>query len=276
MSSVTVNTNGQNLVVFSSSAALYTTQANAAAATSAVTLPQTITAATTYYYPDATQASVTLVVKQVDGTILFNTPIDVGGGAGPSVLNPAPDRFQLASDVFGGGGHTLAVSAAYIGAPQSIAVTATAVGNGVQYFVPVWVPRLLSLDQLAVNVTIVGGTGSLMRLGIYNDTGAHVPGTVLLDAGTVATESGTGLKSITIDQSLTPGLWWFSGCQQGVPSPNATVSTAFLATASSTAGALTQTISCRYKTGVTGAFATASALSAADGVAGIKVLGRVV
>lgn len=170
----------------------------------------------------------------------------------------------------------LCVSGEYIGAPQSIAASATLVGNGVQYFVPVWISRPVTLDRLAVNVTIVGGTGSLMRMGIYYDNGAHTPGTLLLDGGTVDTNGATGLRTVTISQGLGVGLWWFSAAQQANPSPAATVTTIVVAHGAVPTAAPTQPISTRYKTGITGAFVDASGLTTSDGSVGIRVMGRIV
>lgn len=71
----------------------------------------------------------------------------------------------------------------------------------------VW--RSVTIDALSVQVTTAATAGGYARLGIYNSAASGLPGTVLLDAGTVATTS-TGQKIITITpRVLTPGVvYW--------------------------------------------------------------------
>ena len=71
----------------------------------------------------------------------------------------------------------------------------------------------ITIDQLAINTNIVGSAGAVVRLGIYvvngEDPYAITLGsawaTLLVDAGTVATETGTGTKSITLGSAVTIG-----------------------------------------------------------------------
>jgi hypothetical protein len=58
------------------------------------------------------------------------------------------------------------------------------------------------------------GTGSTVRLGIYNSTNG-IPSSRLLDAGTVATTTSSTLALITISQTLQPGLYWLAAVNQG-------------------------------------------------------------
>jgi hypothetical protein len=62
-----------------------------------------------------------------------------------------------------------------------------------------------------------GGASSFCRLGIFNDA-SGVPGTRLLDAGTVDT-SGNGTKEITISQAVSTANYWFVINQQGGSAP---------------------------------------------------------
>lgn len=76
------------------------------------------------------------------------------------------------------------------------------------YYVPFYVDVTATFDRIACYITVNGSAGSVVRMGIYNDN-AGVPGTVLLDAGTVATDAGAAaIKAITINQQLTPGIYW--------------------------------------------------------------------
>lgn len=201
MSSVTVNTNGQTLVVYSSSAAVYGSQANAAAATSALTLPATISSSTTYYYPDATQASVTLVVKQADGTTLFDTPIQVGGGAGPSVLNPRPDAFQVAADTN---------PASYAGkvagscdGPTGDLVWPTA--NRAIY-TPFQVDSATVVDLAEIYVGIQSGN---IDVGVYADS-SGAPGARLVSTGSMTTPGATRAAIALTAVTLAPGKYHFA------------------------------------------------------------------
>lgn len=77
------------------------------------------------------------------------------------------------------------------------------------YFLPLWVPRGgMALDRIACEVTTAGAAGAVVRMGIFQKrAGDERPGTVLLDAGTVSATT-TGVKEITIDVTLEPGLHW--------------------------------------------------------------------
>jgi len=72
--------------------------------------------------------------------------------------------------------------------------------------VPFVVPKTITLDRIAMEITIAGTAGSVLRLGIYSSTD-NLPGALVLDAGTIACDSAT-FQSITINQQLTAGLYW--------------------------------------------------------------------
>lgn len=73
------------------------------------------------------------------------------------------------------------------------------------YAHPFIVSKTITLDRIGVNCTTLIASGGL-RLGIYSDTNGE-PGALVLDAGTIDT-STTGVKTITINQQLTAGLYW--------------------------------------------------------------------
>lgn len=79
---------------------------------------------------------------------------------------------------------------------------------GALEIVPFPVPYACTIDQLAAEVLTSGG-GGLVRMGIYNSNASHLPGSLLLDAGTV-TSAATGIRGITISQALTPGIYWLA------------------------------------------------------------------
>jgi hypothetical protein len=81
------------------------------------------------------------------------------------------------------------------------------------YLFPLFISESITLDRIAVEC----GTLSLSttwRIGLYNSDSNGLPSTVLLDAGTVDTAT-TGLKSITISQALSAGLYFIAGVWQG-------------------------------------------------------------
>jgi hypothetical protein len=83
--------------------------------------------------------------------------------------------------------------------------------------VPFVCPTDTTFTRIGVNVTATGGTG-VYRLGIWSANGA-VPGSLLLDAGTVTTTS-TGDKEISISQLLPMGNYFLSIALQVSGSPN--------------------------------------------------------
>jgi photosystem II stability/assembly factor-like uncharacterized protein len=78
--------------------------------------------------------------------------------------------------------------------------------------VPIIFSRTTKVDRIAIDVTIACGAvcitaGANIRLGIYKDNGNIYPGVLIQDAGAVDI-SGTGIREITINQKLAPGLYW--------------------------------------------------------------------
>ena len=78
---------------------------------------------------------------------------------------------------------------------------------------PVFITSTVLLDRIAGKVT-TGAASSTVRLGIYADSGAGVPGSLILDAGTIDGNS-VSTQAITISQVLAPGLYWIGGVSQG-------------------------------------------------------------
>ena len=86
------------------------------------------------------------------------------------------------------------------------------------YAVPFLVARNMTVDRIAINIAVPGAAGKKARLGIYNDGTNLYPGSLLLDAGEVAADSG-GTKAITINQSLMKGIYWLVVVSNGTPQP---------------------------------------------------------
>ena len=96
----------------------------------------------------------------------------------------------------------------------------TAVVADTLYASPLLIPRNITVDRIAIDVQAAGAAGKLARLGIYYDGTNKYPGTLLLDAGTVAVDA-TGVKTITISQALPAGLYWGVMVSNGTPTVRA-------------------------------------------------------
>lgn len=96
---------------------------------------------------------------------------------------------------------------------SSLAGLATSANN--QDMLPFYVPVAQSFDRIAINVTSLAAGNA--RLGIYADSGAVYPGELMLDAGVVTTGT-VGIRALTINLMLAPGLYWLARLQDAAPS----------------------------------------------------------
>jgi hypothetical protein len=130
------------------------------------------------------------------------------------------------------------------------------------YFGHFYVGATTSFDRIGCTAGTLTSSGNA-RLGIYTDSGGK-PGTLVLDAGTVAYSTTNTAYLITIDQSLTPGWYWLafnaqSGTSQWFGSGGNQTSIQGVQRMGST-NAFTSMISGYEQSSVTGAFpASASA-----------------
>jgi hypothetical protein len=103
-------------------------------------------------------------------------------------------------------------TAVYI--PNGTGVTGTWIaGQGYFNSVPVFINKTVTADRISLNVSGAGTAGAVLRMGIYNSDANYQPSTLLLDAGTVAANA-IGVKEITINQVLTPGVYWIGAVGQ--------------------------------------------------------------
>lgn len=132
-------------------------------------------------------------------------------------------------------------------------------------YVPFWVGEAVTLDRIGCEVTTLAAA-SVVRLGIYGDTGGGLPGALLLEAaGTIDAGVG-GAAELTISQALTPGLHWLAAVAQGGTPALRVVTGALVPGPGNTLGATTGSSAPAgvYQTGVTGALpATAAPASRA-------------
>jgi len=89
--------------------------------------------------------------------------------------------------------------------------TMTPVLNELDVF-PFPVGKATTFDQIAIAVTTLQAA-TVMRLGLYASDSSGRPGALLVDAGTVAGDT-TGAKTLAINQTLAPGVYWVAFCAQ--------------------------------------------------------------
>jgi hypothetical protein len=131
--------------------------------------------------------------------------------------------------------------------------------NRVHYF-PLFINQSITMDRIGAECTTAVAS-STFRLGLYNANSNGVPTSLILDAGTIDTSS-TGLKTITINQTLNAGLYFLAFVYQG----GATLASmrsidARFGNYSPMAGttmSTTQFYSCAVEDGITGALPSTS------------------
>ena len=107
---------------------------------------------------------------------------------------------------------------------------------------PMYIPDLHTYTQITAEVTAAAGAGAI-RLGIYADNGAMYPGALILDAGTIDSNS-VAIQSIAISQSLPCGWVWLAmvpniSVSMRLLAPTSHVSSAVLGYASAAASSTT-------------------------------------
>ncbi len=75
--------------------------------------------------------------------------------------------------------------------------------------------RETTFDQLWVGVGAVGGSGYNIEMGVYDETGWHFPGRLLVTTGPQARAAQTGIQAFSLDFTLPPGLYWLAVAIQG-------------------------------------------------------------
>lgn len=72
----------------------------------------------------------------------------------------------------------------------------------------------LTIDRIGTEVTVIGDTGSRLRIGVYADNGNRYPGALLQEVGQINGDSAT-IQELTLALTLSPGLYWVGGALQG-------------------------------------------------------------
>lgn len=140
----------------------------------------------------------------------------------------------------------------YYYASQASATTGTAAGTASRLeAVPFWVPETTTYDRIGAEVT-TNAAATTVRLGFARDN-QGVPGDITFDAGTIDGSTTNAFKEITINHTLTPGLWWILSCRQG-GTPTMRSIAGGLSVCGGTASSLSGTFMGYGMNSVTGAF----------------------
>lgn len=124
-----------------------------------------------------------------------------------AVLPPAPVSSPAASL----GGINLAAGNTY---SSGLTWTPNTPTLNALYAAPITIANSPTVTAIGLDVSTLSAANGVIRLGIYNDS-AGAPGTLLLDAGTLAADGGgTGYKKIAISQALAPGTYWLAAVAQ--------------------------------------------------------------
>lgn len=118
------------------------------------------------------------------------------GGGGDTIFDYAPGNFINTSQDF-----------YYTGIPASFTGTKSLLAGFL--YLKLGMFAAATYTRIGINMTSGGGAGTVARLGIYEVNSSGSPGLEVLDAGTVDT-STTGLKEITISETLTAGRYFLA------------------------------------------------------------------
>lgn len=150
-------------------------------------------------------------VQRVAGNVLRLSATMTGDATGVAVAFAPPTMSRRLLGTFTAPPLT---TGRYYRLPNAAVTTsgASLVNNTVR-LAPKFIPNRTTFDRLGVGVTTAGEAGSVFRFGCYADDGTGRPGALVLDAGTIGTDT-TGEKIATVDLTLDPGWYWFGGAVQ--------------------------------------------------------------
>lgn len=105
-------------------------------------------------------------------------------------------------------------SGRYYRLPSVAALTTVTSAVGLLRALPKYIPYTTTFDLLGAEVSTVGDAGSKVRIGVYSDDGTGRPGSLVLDAGTIAGDSATVQTITGLSLTLTAGWYWFAAASQ--------------------------------------------------------------
>lgn len=129
------------------------------------------------------------------------------------------DEYGYLLDYVANGGRAAVLggvrSNLWLSTPGSL--SASDLDNNSMHLLPIFVPRPCAMDGLACEVTIAGGAGCAIRLGLYAAGNDGFPDELLVDAGTVdgTTVARKVVSFASVD--LPQGLYYVAAVSQGNP-----------------------------------------------------------
>lgn len=103
----------------------------------------------------------------------------------------------------------------YIDADSATIATVTPTVNTLRV-APIVVPSTLTIDRIGLEITVAGGAGSVVRLGLYKDSTVHpgFPGALSFEAGSTIDGTSVSYQEVTISKTLVAGLYWLAAVAQ--------------------------------------------------------------
>jgi hypothetical protein len=164
-----------------------------------------------------------LTVTPVNNTVEITTGISAGSTTTAGILQltdsvsststttaATPNAVKSAYD-FANSRHALLdpISGSYYRTPTNNTVSNNTSTANRTYYTAIQFSKSVTLDRIAIQTgASFSGTASV-RLGIFENLNGK-PGNLILDAGTVAPTALSTGYSITINQSLAAGVYWFA------------------------------------------------------------------
>jgi hypothetical protein len=132
--------------------------------------------------------------------------VPTGGTAGQVLVKDSGTDFDLSYELRG---VAVPLPGGFYYGPFA---NTTSSNTGSLIFAPVFFHTPTLVDRLRCEVTVAGGAGSVVRMGMYAPGTDNLPDALIVDAGTVVSDS-TGIKDLTISETVS-GLVWLAGVSQ--------------------------------------------------------------
>lgn len=168
-----------------------------------------------------TETGISVTYDDTNGRFDFvvsgGSGVPAGGATGQALVKSSSADYDWVATTppWSGGDYFRSGYYSY-GKYQSATTTTLALTLNRLYLLPFIVPVRRAFDRIGINVSTAsaGGSGGVLRFGLFAHS-AGLPTTLIVDAGTVSTETTTGAKEATIAQTLDAGLYWIGIVAQG-------------------------------------------------------------